>query len=121
MNELRNYRFFEDNGKTIYYNTYIFNSDGTTVNDNPQRVEHKQLKACPFCGGKAEYKPLQAYGTLGARIHCTGCGASFVGLEGLDILTNKNTTLEQAITKLEKRWNDRVNQAVTASVMNLYK
>lgn len=54
-----------------------------------------QLKPCPFCGGKAQLKPMGGKGSTHAWIECSKCEAEI----------NWYTTLEAAI----EAWNQRTN------------
>lgn len=68
-----------------------------TINErnHMHREMEKQLKPCPFCGGKPEIRDTYCYHAF--AIHCTKCSAG-IGNVGTD-------TLEKAV----KLWNRRYN------------
>lgn len=81
-----------------------------------QEIETANLRACPFCGGKAELKVSDhPFGDcLMVRVHClechcvsnlyqTGMTLGFVGHPA------RNVTLEEAKKKAREAWNRRPN------------
>lgn len=78
-------------------------------------MREKELKPCPFCGGKAiltDGKP-KTFGTFEALVICKDCSASVVGVSSINFSTRKfeengyDIAREQAI----KAWNRRVDNA----------
>ena len=57
-------------------------------------MEHKELKPCPFCGGKAEVVPYSVYGKVKSYfVQCLKCGC-----QSRDYTSKQNA---------EKSWNRR--------------
>lgn len=54
-------------------------------------MREKELKPCPFCGGKAflkDGKP-KTFGTFEALVICTNCSASVVGVSRINFATHR--------------------------------
>lgn len=74
-------------------------------------MKEKELKPCPFCGGKAflkDGKP-ETFGTFEALVICKNCSASVVGVSRINFATHRfekngyDTAQKQAV----KAWNRR--------------
>ena len=67
-------------------------------------MEHKELKPCPFCGGKAEIRFQPLYTFEGVRVRCTECSSSsrFISFDC-------NISKERAINDVIDMWNRRAN------------
>lgn len=61
----------------------------------------RELLSCPFCGGEAEWRYIEAYGMH--IVHCLSCGA--------------RTGLYKTSWKAEEKWNTRTNTAEKAVII----
>lgn len=63
----------------------------------------QELKPCPFCGNKAEYKSNKRYrGGIAATVGCSSCAAK------MQQATLKGTVID-AYGHAGRAWNKRVN------------
>lgn len=84
--------------------------------------QNQELLSCPFCGGKAELKPVRVYSNDGWRVVCTGCKVRTLPVlvdwpslrqGGLDETTRY--TDEEARRLSVRTWNRRHNVYYTAA------
>lgn len=73
-----------------------------------KQVADITLPACPFCGGEAVVGLHVMYCIPGAAVECTQCNSrTMVCFSGLDVLTQKLVTIQEAISEAAKRWSRR--------------
>ncbi len=77
----------------------------------------EELKPCPFCGGKAKFRPITS-SIHGAnrgflfRIECSGCGATLPKQYELEYIFTELGGLKAVVDEREtaiKSWNRRAN------------
>lgn len=73
-----------------------------------EQVATLDLPPCPFCGGEAVVGLWSSYGQPAAAVECAHCHSRTVtGGASYNYLTERQSTLEDAINTAAQRWSMR--------------
>lgn len=73
-------------------------------------MDEEELLPCPFCGGQAEIKESNVFMRAAAIVRCKTCHCSTsLLITGLELLSRRDITMEEAVKESVASWNRRAN------------